>query len=125
MKDAGLGLALTAGVTGVLYLVWGPSAVVPGVVFGLLATAVSVAAVTLLRGGLRGPYAKTMARWAMGMAVRLVGVLLFAVAVLWRPDLFPALPTAVGYLGVLIPLLFYEMRLLRNDTARHTDAHGG
>jgi drug/metabolite transporter (DMT)-like permease len=122
MKDVGVGLALTVGVTGVLYLVWGPDAVMPGAVFGLLATVISVVAVALLRRGLRGTYAQTMARWAMGMGLRLVGVLLFVVAVTWRRDMFPPLPTAIGYLGVLIPLLFYEMRLLRNDTARHTDA---
>jgi hypothetical protein len=43
MKDVGVGLALTVGVTGVLYLVWGPDAVMPGAVFGLLATVISVA----------------------------------------------------------------------------------
>ena len=122
MKDVGVGLALTVGVTGVLYLVWGPGAVLPGVVFGLLAAAISMVAVQLLRRGLRGTYVQTMARWAMGMGLRLVGVLLFVVAVTWKRELFPPLPTAIGYLGVLIPLLFYEMRLLRNETARHTDA---
>ena len=120
MKDSGVGLALTVGVTGVLYLVWGPGAVTAGVVFGILATVISAVAVALLRRGLRGTYAQTMARWAMGMGLRLVGVLLFVVAVTWRRDLFPPLPTALAYLGVLIPLLFYEMRLLRNDTARDT-----
>lgn len=122
MKDVGVGLALTVGVTGVLYLLSGSSAVLPGAVFGLLATAISVVAVQLLRRGLRGTYAQTLARWAMGMGLRLVGVLLFVVAVTWKRELFAPLPTAIGYLGVLIPLLFYEMRLLRNDTARHTDA---
>ena len=122
MKDVGAGLALTVGVTAVLYLVWGAEAVVPGVVFGLLATVISVVAVELLKRGLSGTYAQTMARWAVGMGLRLVGVLLFVVAVTWRRDLFAPLPTALGYLGVLIPLLFYEMRLLRNETARHTDA---
>jgi hypothetical protein len=122
MRFASIGLAVTAGVTAALYLVWGPGAVLPGVVFGLLATVISVAAVELLKRGLHGTYAQTMARWAMGMALRLVGVLLFVVAVTWKRELFAPLPTAIGYLGVLIPLLFYEMRLLRNDTARHTDA---
>ncbi|UCF39691.1 MAG: hypothetical protein JSW43_08040 [Gemmatimonadota bacterium] len=121
MKDAGIGLALTVGVTGVLYLVWGPGAVLAGGAFGLLATAISVVAVALLKRGLRGTYAQTMANWAMGMGLRLAGVLAFVVAVKWMGDLFPPLPTALGYLGVLLPLLFYEMRLLRNDTARPTD----
>jgi hypothetical protein len=28
-------------------------------------------------------------------------------------ELFPPLPSAIGYVGVLLPLLFSEMRLLR------------
>jgi hypothetical protein len=34
-------------------------------------------------------------------------------AVVREPEMFSALPTAIGYVGVLLPLLFYEMRLLR------------
>ena len=34
-------------------------------------------------------------------------------AVLWNRELFPPLPSAVGYLGVLIPLLFTEIRFLK------------
>ncbi len=54
-----------------------------------------------------------MARWGMGMGLRLLGVMLFAAAVLANRELFPPLPTAFGYLGVLLPLLFMEARLVR------------
>jgi len=113
VKDLGIGLVLTAIVTGLMYLVWGSEALVPGLTFGLLAAVLSAAAVALLQSGLKGAYTKTMARWGMGMGLRLLGVALFTLAVLREPELFPALPTAIGYVGVLLPLLFYEMRLLR------------
>ncbi len=113
MRDLGVGLVLTAVVTGVMYLVWGSEALVPGLTFGLLAAVINAVAVALLKSGLKGTYAKTMAWWAMGMGLRLLGVALFTLAVVREPELFPALPTAIGYVGVLLPLLFYEMRLLR------------
>lgn len=113
MKDLGLGLVLTAVVTGVMYLVWGSEALVPGLTFGLVAAVMNALAVALLKPSLEGAYAKLMARWGMGMGLRLFGVALFTLAVVREPELFPALPTAIGFVGVLLPLLFYEMRLLR------------
>ncbi|MEE8360543.1 MAG: hypothetical protein V3R71_00235 [Gemmatimonadales bacterium] len=51
-------------------------------------------------------------RWLVGMVFRLAGVVLVFVAVALQPELFPPLPTALGYLGVVIPLLFTEIRRL-------------
>lgn len=108
---AGAGLTLL--VTGLLWLVWGRSAVVPGVAFGMLATAIQLAAVALLKSATSQPFGTLMARWGVGMGLRLLGVVLFAVAALANRELFPPLPTAFGYLGVLLPLLFTETRFLR------------
>jgi hypothetical protein len=47
------------------------------------------------------------------MGLRLGGVVLLMVAVVVRRDLFDPLPTALGFLGVLIPLLFFEARPTR------------
>ncbi len=113
MRDLGFGILLTVVVTALMVLAWGREALIPGLSFGLLATAIHVAAVALLKPALTGSYGKLMSRWGMGMGLRLVGVGMFALAVLREPQLFPALPTAVGYLAVLIPLLFFETRLLR------------
>lgn len=113
MKDLGVGILLTAVVTALMVLAWGRVALIPGLSFGLLATAIHLTAVALLRPALTGSYGKLMSRWGMGMGLRLVGVALFALAVVREPGVFPALPTAVGYMGVLIPLLFFEMRLFR------------
>jgi hypothetical protein len=49
----------------------------------------------------------------MGVALRLTGVVLVFVAIWIRREIFPPLPTALGYLGVVIPLLFSEVRFFR------------
>jgi len=51
--------------------------------------------------------------WAAGFGLRLLGVALMTAAIVARRDLFPPLPTAFGFLGVTIPLLFMEIRLAR------------
>jgi hypothetical protein len=40
-------------------------------------------------------------------------VVLVGVAVTLDPERFPPLPTAFAFLGVLVPLLFLEVRLVR------------
>jgi hypothetical protein len=107
------GVLLTVVVTGILYLVWGRVAVVPGVAFGLVATLIQVAAWLAVAPVLSGAPSKFLARWAIGMGLRLAGVLLVAVAIVIDRSLFAPLPTAFGYLGVVIPLLFLELRSLR------------
>jgi hypothetical protein len=47
------------------------------------------------------------------MLLRGLGVALVAVAVTLDRSLFPPLPTAFAFLGVLVPLLFLEVRLVR------------
>ena len=43
----------------------------------------------------------------------MVGVFLVPVAVMVARDRFAPLPTAFGYVGVIVPLLFFEARLFR------------
>jgi hypothetical protein len=108
-----MGLGLTAGVTGLLVLAWGEAALVPGVTFGLLATAIQMASAGLMKGAVRREFTALIKRWGIGMGLRLGGIVAFVVAVGVRRDLFPPLPTAFGYLGVVVPLLFTEIRFLR------------
>ena len=63
-------------------------------------------AVALLRPKMRAPNPEFMARWLGGMGIRLlgIGVVLIVSA---------TLPALLGYLGVLLPLLFLETRFLR------------
>lgn len=113
MKELGVGIALTLLVSGLLFLGWGQDALLPGLVFGLIATAIQVIAVALVRPAFAGETARLLKRWGLGMLLRFLGVALVAVAVSLDPDLFPPLPTAFAFLGVLVPLLFMEARLVR------------
>jgi hypothetical protein len=113
MKELRLGIAFTVIATGLLWLAWDETALLPGVVFGLLATGIQLVSVALVRPVISGETVRLLKRWGVGMLLRLVGVALVAVAVMLDPIRFPALPTALGFLGVLVPLLFLEARLVR------------
>ena len=78
-----------------------------------LAVAAQLAAVGLLRPAMDAPQQVFMARWYAGMGVRaLVLGLLLAVSATHRTAL-PLLETTLGYVGVLLPLLFLETRFLK------------
>ena len=113
MKALGLGLGLTALVTGLLVLGWGREALLPGLIFGLIASSIQAISVALVRPVFAGETVMLLKRWGLGMLLRGVGVVLVAVAVTLDRTLFPPLPTAVAFLGVLVPLLFMEVRLVR------------
>lgn len=112
MKDALLGAVLTLVVTAIAALAWDGRAAVAAAAFGALATAIDVAAVALMRRGLRGDFKRTLAHWAMGLGLRVGGAAVLIAALLVAPERFPPLPSTIGFVGVLLPLLFYEMRLL-------------
>ena len=80
---------------------------------GAAALAAQTAAVALLRPGMEAPQRPFLARWLGGMAIRALtlGGLIW-LAVTHQPDL-PLLQTALGFLGVLLPLLFVETRFLK------------
>jgi hypothetical protein len=107
------GLLLTAGVTGALTLGFGSGAVLPGVAFGVLATILQLFAVRALRRGLAGGTTEFFKGVGVGMALRFGGVLLMLVAVLADRGRFPPLPTALAYVGVVVPLLLFEVRFVR------------
>lgn len=113
MRILAAGAALTLVVTLVLRAALGSQAVVPALVFGGLAVVIQMTSHAIVKPALEASFHKLMGRWGIGMGLRLAGVLLFVAAVVWRRDWFPPLPTAFGYLGVLIPLLFMETRLVR------------
>ena len=84
-----------------------------GAIGGVVALAAQVAAVALLRPAMWDPTPRFLARWLGGMALRavaLAGLLAVSVA---RRDALPPLPASLGFLGVLLPLLFVETRFLR------------
>lgn len=73
---------------------------------GVVATGSQVAAVGLLFPKMAAPVNVFVRRWVGGMAVRLVGL---ALAII----LFAPLAGMLGFLGVLLPLLFTETMFLR------------
>ena len=80
---------------------------------GAAAWIAQLSAVMLLRPAMAAPQQVFMGRWLGGMAIRAVmlGVVL-AISATHRASL-PLLPAALGYLGVLLPLLVTETRFLR------------
>lgn len=74
---------------------------------------IQLGAVAVVKPVLGAPFSKFMGRWGVGIALRFGGVAVFLVAVLIDRELFPPVPSAFAYLGVLVPLLFTEMRFLK------------
>ncbi len=80
---------------------------------GATALAAQLGAVALLRPAMRAPQPAFLARWIGGMGLRALALgALLALAATAREVLTP-LPASLGFLGVLLPLLFLEIRFLR------------
>ncbi len=102
MKALGLLAALGVGLVVVATMLGGK----PAAIGGGVALIAQLWAVALLRPKMRAPNPEFMARWLGGMGIRVlgIGVVLIVSA---------TLPALLGYLGVLLPLLFLETRFLR------------
>lgn len=100
---------LGAGLVSVSVIVGGRAAGVGGAT-GLVA---QFAAVALLRPVMSAPQPVFMTRWVGGMGLRVLalGALLLVVAT--HRATLPPLPASLGFLGVLLPLLFWETTFLR------------
>ena len=112
-KTAAAGVALSLAAAVLFGAVWGTSAALAGGSFGLLATGLQMGAVALVRPAVGGEAGPLFRRFGYGMGLRLLGVVAIPVAVLAARETFPPLPTALGYVLVVVPLLFYETRLFR------------
>jgi hypothetical protein len=80
---------------------------------GAVGLAAQLWAVALLRPAMRAPNPQFMARWLGGMGIR---ALVLGALLVWSVTHRAALPplaTALGFLGVLLPLLFLETRFVR------------
>ena len=103
-------LGLLGAVLDVVVTVFGGK---PAAIGGAAAVVAQLGAVALLRPAMRAPQPAFMARWLAGMGVRaLVLGAVLAVATTHRTAL-PPVPASLGFLGVLLPLLFLETRFLR------------
>ena len=88
----------------------GTSGALAAGLFGLLALAIQLLAGRLMMGARNATLQQLMKRWGAGMALRLLGVIVVGVVVWLNPKALPPVPAALGYVGVLIPLLFLEAR---------------
>jgi len=70
-------------------------------------------AVVLLKPAMRAPNPAFMGRWLGGMGIRFLALGVLLVWAATHPASVPPLPAALGFLGVLLPLLFLETRFLR------------
>ena len=78
----------------------------PAAIGGGIALVAQLWAVALLRPKMRAPNPEFMARWLGGMGIRLLGVGIVLIVA-------RTVPALLGYVGVLLPLLFLETRFLR------------
>ena len=109
MKPYLLLLAMGGVLVAVVTLIGGRAAGIGGAV----ALGAQLGAVALLRPAMRAAQPVFMARWLGGMGVRALALgVVLAIAATHRAALGP-LPASLGFLGVLLPLLFVETRFLR------------
>jgi len=113
VKPLLLGVLLTLVTSAALGSTLGRDVVPAAVVMGGVATIIEFAATRWLRRAQGGSTTALFQAFGAGMLLRVAGVGLFAGLVLWDRGRFPPLATGLGYLGVLVPLLFLELRLIR------------
>lgn len=97
----------------VVALVWGGGAVGGAVTFGLVATGLSLLAARLIRRTGLEPSVDHLKVYLLGFALRILGIVMLGIAVTRDRATYPALPTALGYLGAVLPLLYLETRRRR------------
>jgi hypothetical protein len=61
----------------------------------------------------RAPTIDRLGLYAVGVVLRMLGVLLVALLVGLDRERFPPIPTALGYLGMILPMLYMETRRQR------------
>lgn len=115
MRGLVVGKALTLLVgLAALVLYGSPTVALTAVMFGLLASTIQYVAGRIQSKVPKDADFATFAKgWGTGMGLRTLGVAVLAVVCSLWPERFPPVGAAIGYLGVLIPLLFLETRTAR------------
>jgi hypothetical protein len=85
----------------------------PAAMGGGVALIAQLWAVALLKPKMRAPNPQFMARWLGGMGIRLLALAALLVWAVTHRASLPPLPAALGYVGVLLPLLFLQTRFLK------------
>ncbi len=114
MKLTALAGILIGGLlSGVSYRIWGVEGAIAAGIFAALALLIQIVSIALIQPVKQAEPRLFIKRWGMGMGLRLLGVVAIALAAGLDRKHFPAVPTAIGFLGVLLPLLLFEVRLVR------------
>ena len=107
------GILVGAVISGVSYRIWGLQGAFSAGIFAALALLIQVAAIALIRPVKQAAPKLFIKRWGMGMGLRLLGIVAIVLALGLDPRHFLPWPTAIGFLGVLLPLFFFEVRQVR------------
>jgi hypothetical protein len=103
----------TAAVTALAWLLWGMNGAKSALLFGAIATSIQLLADRLARRVGVEPTVDRLKVYAIGVVLRFGGVALIGVAAFKGGEAFSPPGAALGYLGVLLPLLYLETRLER------------
>jgi len=90
----------------------GAMGLVAALVGGGIATSAQVAAVALLRPGMKAQTPEFVRRWASGIAIRGASALVVVGLVFATKAVLPPLWVVLGFLAVLLTLLYAETRFL-------------
>ena len=107
------GAVCTLVVSGLALAIWGPGAVIGAATFGAVATGLQLLAAQLMARTGKPAALDHLTVYVIGVFLRLLGVVLFGVAVALDRGTFRPWPTALGYLGTILPLLYLETKLGR------------
>lgn len=80
---------------------------------GAVAFVAQLWAVAILKPKIRAPNPQFMARWLGGMGIRFLALGALVVWAATHRASLPPLPAVLGFLSVLLPLLFLETRFLK------------
>lgn len=99
-----------AGLSGALL---GASAARAALILGAVALGLQLLGERMVRRTGQRPTVDNLAVYAIGFGLRVVGIVVLGILVTVRRADFPPIPSAVGYLGTVIPLLYLETRRTR------------
>lgn len=97
----------------VAFGIWGSVAAMAALMFGLIATLLQLLAARQMARTGRPAELDHLKVYLIGVVLRFGGVLILGLLATFSPRLFPPLPSALGYLGTVLPLLYLETRLTR------------
>lgn len=109
----GWGLAAALVMTALALVIWGPHAALAAAAFGGVAIVMQLLAAWLPGRSGTEITLDHLKVYAAGVATRMLGVVLLAIAVSRDRATFAPWPSALGYLGTVLPLLYLETRLAR------------